>query len=93
MTIPPRVLAIMIEVSERHGVSLEGLLGPSKKRPIYRARCEAIRAVGALETFHGHHSPFQIGRWFNRDRTTVLNVLGRLSPKYRALRPSDARAA
>lgn len=76
-TIPPRVLAIMIEVSERHGIAVADLLGGHSAR-FCGARREAIHAVADLELFCGKYpSTPQMGVWFGRHHTTILWALGR----------------
>lgn len=93
MTIPPRVLAIMIEVSERHGMTVADLLGDGRTAKVARARHEAIRAVASLHMPSGQPTTPQIGAWFGRDHTTILNSLGRLSGRCGLARPWSAPRA
>jgi chromosomal replication initiation ATPase DnaA len=64
------------EIADRHGVSFAEIIGPRKHRKVLAARYEAIRAVN--REFPGWSSP-KIGRFFNRDHTSILSALGRLS--------------
>lgn len=59
---------IIADVSERHGLTTEEILGPSRARRCAWPRHEAW----ALIWEQGRLSTTEIGRRFNRDHTTVL---------------------
>lgn len=61
--------AIAIEVCEKHGVTLAELQSPLRFKPIVRARWE-LMARAYSET--GASFPV-IGRFLNRDHTTVMH--------------------
>ena len=93
MIIPPRVLAIMLDTCEQRGVSLELMLSPARTRRVYAARAEAMRLVAQMQFGAiGHASSVQIGAWFNRHHASVLNTLGRLSPRAPRRRHQEIRA-
>jgi chromosomal replication initiation ATPase DnaA len=64
------------EIADRHGVSFAEIIGPRKHRKVLAARYEAIRTVN--REFPAW-STLKMGRFFNRDHTTILSALGRLS--------------
>lgn len=64
-------IAVVQEVADRHGVSLEAVLGASRGREVVAARWEAMRRI---HNEFGDSTP-RIGRLFNRDHTTVLHAL------------------
>lgn len=78
--------ATMREISEavaaRYGLPIEQLKGPDRKRSVAWARQEAFDAIYAT----GRYSLPQIGRYFNRDHTTVLHGVRRV----RALAQQEA---
>jgi chromosomal replication initiation ATPase DnaA len=63
---PGGMRRIAMAVAARHGVSLAQMRGPQRR--FARARQEAFALLRAT----GHFSLPQIGRWFNKDHTTVL---------------------
>lgn len=72
-----RALAIVVEVCARHSVTLEQVLAPdgspgARRRPIVRARHEAIVVLGErMPTW----STTQIGNLFGgRDHTSILHA-------------------
>lgn len=60
--------SVVLEVAEKTGVTPKQILGSSRKRNIVRARQLAM--WGARQ--HGVSFP-EIGRFFNRDHTTVIH--------------------
>jgi chromosomal replication initiator protein len=78
---PPAVVAIAQEVADEHGFTLEQLVSPALRRDIARARWVCWGRIRAEVRFvSGPPSLPQIGKWFgNRDHTTVLHGLRRLS--------------
>ena len=81
MNAPPSVVAIVREVAEQHGFTVDQLVSPSRRHDLSRARFECFGRIRAEIRFRsGPPSLPQIGRWFGgRDHTTVLNGLRRLS--------------
>lgn len=72
----PRDLAMrdIKVIAELHGVDIEGVVGPSRKRKHAHARFEAMAHI--RETYGWSLS--RIGRLFSgRDHTTVLNAIRR----------------
>ena len=69
IAIPPRTMAqILSEVAEQFNVSVADLKGPARFRCIVYPRQDAMwRMVN-----EGRWSLPQIGRFFNRDHTTVI---------------------
>lgn len=65
-------MAVIREVADWHGISVEMVLSKRRDRAIVKARHAAILAV--RNRFDGD-SYTQIGRLFNRDHTTVLAAL------------------
>ncbi len=84
--IPPRVLNIIQAVAFGHGVSLCAVLGERRTQILVSARHEAMWRVRALQWRgmgrHGHPSYPQIGRWFNRDHSTVVYAVQAISERY-----------
>lgn len=74
ITLPTRIMKIVEAVAEEHDVTVGQLLGQSRQRKHVRARW----AVWAILDAEGK-SLTQIGNYFNRDHTTILHGLGRLS--------------
>lgn len=68
---PPRptMRQIARRTAERHGVSLDDMMGLSRRPRIAQARQEAMHEIRQATTF----SLPQIGRFFNRDHTTVIH--------------------
>jgi hypothetical protein len=66
---------IVGRIAKEHGVTFEDIMGPRRLKPVVAARKAAMIAVAA-------HMPRwslpQIGRFFNRDHTTIMHALGRL---------------
>lgn len=63
----PRVLQYAEEIAFWHGVEPAAVLGPSRDRRNSRARGDVMRRLRS-EGF----TSVQIGRWLNRDHSTVL---------------------
>lgn len=61
-------LSIQLEYCERYGITLDEMLGRSKRAPIVKARQEAMAQVRMRL---GYSYP-RIGRLFKRDHTTAL---------------------
>lgn len=81
---------VIREVAEAHGLSIEDLVGPSRKHAHIRARWEAMRRI--KEEFD--LSLPRIGRFFNKDHTTVLNALrGGASKRDWYVKKKEAAAA
>lgn len=82
-SIPAPILLTMDSVvnpiAKAHGVSVKALLGPARHKSICEVRFEAMWALRQQRNRHGQPrwSLPQIGRFFNRDHTTVLNALRR----------------
>jgi chromosomal replication initiation ATPase DnaA len=68
------------EIADRHGFTFAEIIGPRRHRTLLAARYEAIRAVN--KEFPSW-STMKMGRFFNRDHTTILSALGRLSKQGR----------
>jgi chromosomal replication initiation ATPase DnaA len=66
---PDWARAIMRDVSERRDVCVNDMASASRNHKISRARNEAIYLVKARKPMLS--SP-QLGRWFNRDHTSIL---------------------
>jgi chromosomal replication initiation ATPase DnaA len=64
---------VVAAIAQRHGVTFNDIMGPSRKRNIVAARFEAIVTVAQLR--HLWSLP-EIGRFFgNRDHTTILHAI------------------
>lgn len=61
-------------VAEDHQVAFAEIVGPHRDRRIVKARHQAILGVIARWP---HMSLPQVGRFFNRDHSTILAVLGK----------------
>ena len=73
--IPPRVRHVIHAVAEHHGVSVDDLMGRSTKRVFSDPRRDAMRACRRLLFPSGRPPSFQlIGRWFDRDHSTILHA-------------------
>lgn len=73
--IPPRVRDVIQVVAIETGVSVDDILSRSHKRQHREARMEAMRWVRAMRWGAvGSPSYPMIGRWFQRDHTTVINA-------------------
>lgn len=67
-----RWATIIAEVARHHGLTADDILGPSRKAHVIKARHEAIARVWqACPKLSYPH----IGRIFNRDHTTIMNVI------------------
>lgn len=66
---PPTMREIASEVAERHGVKVDEMRGPSRKRYFVHPRQEAFALIRANTSL----SYPNIGRYFNRDHTTVIH--------------------
>lgn len=64
----PTMRQLAQQVADEHGLTLDDLTGPSRTDTIVRARQEAMAVIRANTRF----SFPQIGRFFNRDHTTVI---------------------
>ncbi|WP_226552963.1 helix-turn-helix domain-containing protein [Celeribacter naphthalenivorans] len=62
--------AIATRVAEKYGITLGDLRGPERTRNIAHPRQEAMAAIRAARP---DMSLPQIGRFFNRDHTTVIH--------------------
>lgn len=71
-----KVNDIIREVAEETGYSAEMLVGDSKRGNVVAARW---RAIAEVEYRRPDLSSVQIGRFFNRDHTTILAVLKKVS--------------
>lgn len=69
----PRMADIVAAVADKHDVTVADLKGPSRVKHIVAARFEAMARMYDL----GIWSMPQIGRFFGRDHTTVLNGIRR----------------
>lgn len=75
--VPLRVLQIMRDACDRHGVTLGELLGPSRSRLACRCRRSAMARVRGEVVINGRPASYPlIGRWFNRDHSAVMYLLG-----------------
>lgn len=72
MTLPARVLTVIREVAQEHGVKVHDILSPCRLRPVAWARHDAMLRVRALAWAFGNPPSYpKIGLWFNRDHSTV----------------------
>lgn len=71
--VPERVVAVVMMIAERHGLTPEDIFGRSRQPAIARARHEACYTLRATPNPNGRFpSWFQIGRWLGgRDHATV----------------------
>lgn len=76
----PREHSIRIarEAAEEHGVPWRDITAHSRFAHIVEARKAAVRRVAEAEP---DLSPAEIGKLFQRDRTTILNTLGRIEKR------------
>lgn len=70
----PSVLSIQKQTAERHGVTLQALLGDGRGRELMAARYEAIALAHAARP---DLSAAALGRIFKRDHTIILRALKR----------------
>jgi len=59
-------------IAQWHGFTLEYLRGPARDQKAFRARCEIARMLRAKKMSH-----ISIGRFLNREHTTVSHMLRR----------------
>ena len=66
-------------VAAKHGMTLERLRGTGRRIPEFKARAEAMSEIYAYRTPTGdkRYSLAQIGQFFFRDHTSVLNAIRR----------------
>ena len=70
--------AVLADVSERHGVDVDDITGPSRLREIVHARQEVAWKVRKAQDacFEPRFSLSQIGTWLGgRDHTTILHAI------------------
>lgn len=91
--IPPRVLDVIRDVARTHNVSVDSVLSPSRLKRFVVPRQQAMWRVRAMRwpVIRGHPSYPQIGRWFNRDHTTILHAVRKVSEEV-CLAPEDVAA-
>lgn len=70
--IPEKYMPAILEICERHNVSLALLIGPRRLKQIVDARFEAFSVLGKLGV-----SSKNIGRMFARDHTAVMHGIRR----------------
>jgi len=75
----PTMRSITADVAKRHGLTVEDLRGPERRQAAVRARHEAMAIIRA----QGRFSLPQIGKFFNRDHTTVIHALRRVEERMR----------
>lgn len=66
--------ALIRRMANERYISIETLRGRSRDRFVYQTRKDI-----AQELYDRGLSIAQIGRYLNRDHTTILNMMGRLS--------------
>ena len=72
--IPPRVRNVIAWVAHDHKVSVDDIIGPRRFKKLVIPRRAAMRAVRCMIMANCQPPSYpQIGRWFNRDHTTVLH--------------------
>lgn len=74
----PPVKAVIEAVCASHGLAVEDVVGRRKFKILADARIDAIRMVAEVRP---DLSSSQIGRFFGRDHTTILYVLGRVGTR------------
>lgn len=85
----PTMREIAALVAERHGLTLDDLTGPVRKRRVAHPRQEAYSLIRAT----GRYSLPRMGMFFgNRDHTTILDGLRNHEARVEAAR-QEARAA
>lgn len=75
--LPPRVLDTIALVAMRHSTTVADIIGRSRFREHCRARAEAAYWLRKMEWFGDRPSLPLIGRWLQRDHTTVLWAIRR----------------
>jgi chromosomal replication initiation ATPase DnaA len=74
--IPSRVAHIIFETAQEHRQAVCDVLGDTRIRAVYYARSEAMRRVRNMTTLCGRRPSLpQIGKWFDRDHTSVLYAI------------------
>lgn len=86
MLAPPSWRFILSLVALKHGVMQRDILGPHRYRELVAARHEAL----ALTYRHTQMSMPNVGRYFNRDHTTVLHALNKLGARTKLVEPPPA---
>lgn len=74
------------DVAAEHGVTVDQMMAVSRKRPIAQIRQEAMAQIYAT----GRYSLTQVGRFFNRDHTTVLHACRSVSERQGLIREAQA---
>jgi len=85
------VRGIIARVAEEHGLTAADIVGPSHKQKLIVARHEAIYRVWIEKDPIGLA---EIGRYFNRDHTTILSALrkkGVTETRQRTAKPTEAQ--
>lgn len=72
---PPYLRELTMKVCEEFGVSVEDVMGPSRKHVLSDAR----RKIWATAYARNHcaYTTTSLGRWFNRDHSTILVGIAR----------------
>lgn len=78
MTPSEKYEAIILRIARSRYVTVEAIRGKSRDRHVYMARQEVANTLYNLGL-----NMVQIGRYVNRDPTTVLNMLGRLGKNHK----------
>ncbi len=74
MTPADRYNAIIKRVAAERYISVEAIRGKSRDRYVYQARQDIAKELYDLGL-----STTQIGKYLNRDHTTILYMMGRLN--------------
>ena len=75
MSVPPSVAEIMQQSARWHGVTVANILGPSRTRHVVAARRMAMaRTRNSVRIKGKPASGTLIGRWFQRDHSTVWHA-------------------
>ena len=78
MIAPPVIVAIVKQVADEHGFTVDQLCGPSPRHDLARARFDAWHRIRTEVRFRGTQPSLpQIGKWFGRDHTSILHGLRR----------------
>lgn len=70
--VPPKVAAVLFDVAQAHSTTVEAIRSPSRLRRHAYARQEACARLRRLSWCGDVPSYPQIGRWLNRDHSTVI---------------------
>lgn len=84
-----QMMQVVQTVAREHGVAVADIMGRSKARRIAAARYAAIKAVHEC---HHELSTYRLGRFFNRDHTTIAYALGWLPNKRSEMRARASSA-